>query len=138
MSGTSRASSLFRAISKSITGTQKNHSALRAAMLEFMVHPDNVVAIGRFLEGSHIRDVDKACDAVEFYSRDRKMSYDKMWGTNIEIGVIATMFQAIFGQYPSRRGWIICRSIRRCRGAIQRRVPRGGREPLSSCHSIVG
>ena len=88
VSGTSRASSLFRAISKSITGTQKNHSALSAAMLEFVVHPDNVVAIGRFLEGSHIRDVDKACDAVESYSRDRKMSHEKTWGTNIEISVI--------------------------------------------------
>ena len=68
------------------------------------------------------------------------MSHEKSRGTNIEISVIATMFQAIivvFGQYPSRRGWMICPPIRRCIGAIQRRAPRGGREPLSSCHFIL-
>ena len=115
---------LFRAISKSITGTQENHSALRAAMLEFMVCPDNVVAIGRFLESSHIRDVDKARHAVESYIRDHRMSDEKTWGTNIEMSVIAAMFQAViivFGQYPSRRGWIRYPPIRRCTGAMQRR-----------------
>ena len=39
------------------------------------------------------------------------MCDEKTWGMNIEISVIATMFQAIivlFGQYPSRCGWILC------------------------------
>lgn len=113
---------LFRAISKSITGTQDNHYALRLAVVNFMVHPDSVVAIGRFLCGSHIVSVDIAHDAVESYTTGSNMRDERTWGTEKELSVIASMFQAtvnVFGTYPSKHNWQAYPPIRHCKVAMQ-------------------
>ena len=99
---------LFRAISKETTGTQKNHGAIREAIINFMEHPQNAQAFGALLFPQS-PDAESAIHNISTYIDKSKMRQNSAWGTEKEITVAATLFQAdilIFSKFGRGRKWL--------------------------------
>ena len=88
---------LFRAISKSITGTQKNHQAVRKAVVKWMVCSDHPTALAKYIVSydwlAEIeRDKSKCPQAIQNYIDTSGMSI-AAWGSDKEMVALATMLQ---------------------------------------------
>ena len=98
---------LYRSISKAITGTEDNHFAVRMSLINFMLHPDNVVAFGRFLRTGISYDLD-AFKAVKSHINRHRLYLKTSWSTEYEIFAAATMFQVkimVYSEYSNYRDW---------------------------------
>ena len=99
---------LFRAISKAVTGTQSNHRAVRLALINFMLHQENAIRFARYLFAPIYNTQEKALKCLESYIESSGMHRITSWGSDKEIVVAATLFQAninIFCSYGSKRSW---------------------------------
>ena len=98
---------LFRALSKEITGTQKNHRAVRLAVKNFLTDVDNAKKFGKYL--FQLSNGQDPVSKVTEYLADKKRCSD-VWGSDKEITVAATMFQVdklIFSQFGRQgRKWL--------------------------------
>ena len=88
---------LFRAISKSITGTQKNHQAVRKVVVKWMVCSDHPTALAKYIVSydwlAEIeRDKSKCPQAIQNYIDTSGMSI-AAWGSDKEMVALATMLQ---------------------------------------------
>lgn len=80
----------FRALAFAITGSQENHKAIRLAIINFCLLPENVTHLSAFF-GLDVGTFDPI-DVMSEYIRDNNM--DKCgWGTTNEILAAATLFQ---------------------------------------------
>ena len=97
---------LFRAISKEITGTQKNHRAVRLAVKNFLTDTHNAELFGRWLFQINEEKEDAVSKVVEYVKNLRSGA----WGSDKEITVAATMFQVdilVFSQFGRQgRKWL--------------------------------
>ena len=97
----------YRSISKAITGTEDNHFAVRLSLINFMLHPDNVVAFGRFLRTGISYYLD-AFKAVKSHINRHRLYLKTSWSTEYEIFAAATMFQVkimVYSEYSNYRDW---------------------------------
>lgn len=104
---------LFRAISKSITGTQKNHKAVREAVVKWMVCSDHPIALANYIVSNHDwvaeikRDKSVCPQAIQNYIDTSDMS-GAAWGSDNEIVALATMLQTtifVSNKVVGRRVW---------------------------------
>ena len=93
---------LFRAISKELMGTERNHKAVRLAVTKFLTNSDNAKIFGQVFEG----DKDPLSKVTSYTAR----LPNDAWGTDKEITVLATMFQVdilVFSQFGKQgRTWL--------------------------------
>ena len=97
----------YRSITKAITGTEDNHFAVRMSLINFMLHPDNVVAFGRFICTGISYDL-QAFRAVKSHINRCKLFLETSWSTEYEIFAAATMFQVkimVYSEYSNYRDW---------------------------------
>lgn len=88
---------LFRAISKSITGTQKNHQAVRKAVVNWMLCADHPPAVAKYVvsyewQAEIERDNSICPQAMQEYIDTSGMSHCA-WGSDKELVAFATMLQ---------------------------------------------
>ena len=98
---------LFRAISKEITGTQKNHRAMRLAVKNFLTDTQNAELFGRWLfQINEEKNEDPVSKVAEYVKNLRSGA----WGSDKEITVAATMFQVdimVYSQFGRQgRKWL--------------------------------
>ena len=80
----------FRALAFAITGSQENHKAVRLAIVNFCLHPENVTRLSAVF-GLDVGSFDPI-DLMSKYIKDNGM--DKCgWGTTNEILAATTLFQ---------------------------------------------
>ena len=98
---------LFRAISKEITGMQKNHRAVRLAVKNFLTDTQNTELFGRWLfQINEEKNEDPVSKVAEYVKNLRSGA----WGSDKEITVAATMFQVdimVYSQFGRQgRKWL--------------------------------
>ena len=100
---------LFRAISKAVTGTQKNHAAVRKAVVQWMLCGDHPPELAKYI-GSYDQSTAVSRDTslvVKNYVEKSGMS-QCAWGSDKEIRALATMFQIdiyVSNNSPGGRRW---------------------------------
>ena len=87
---------LFRSLSYLITGSVRQHMAVRSAILEHMVN------IGHFLLGRHIPE---RFTSVQQYIEETGMDKFGEWGTNIEMSTLAHLLQTTIYSFVERPGY---------------------------------
>ena len=77
------------------------------SLINFMLHPDNVVAFGRFIRTGISYNL-QAFRAVKSHINRRKLFLETSWSTEYEIFAAATMFQVkimVYSEYSNYRDW---------------------------------
>ena len=91
-----------------MTGTQSNNEAVRLALINFMLHQENAIRFARYLFAPTYNTQEKALECLESYINSNRMHQITSWGTENEIIVAATLFQAninIFCSFGNKRSW---------------------------------
>ena len=86
---------LFRAISKAVTGNEANHFAVRTIICDFMSLDNNTEAFGTLVY-TNTHDNSDPSIIIENYIKSKKLRNNKIWGSDVEIIVAATMLQVTF------------------------------------------
>uniref|UniRef100_A0A1X7V5W8 OTU domain-containing protein n=1 Tax=Amphimedon queenslandica TaxID=400682 RepID=A0A1X7V5W8_AMPQE len=97
----------FRTLSKAITGTEANHYAVRVSLINFMLHPENVLASGRILCQGVVYDID-AQKAKTSHINKCKLYSETAWSTEYKVFAAASMFQVkikVFIEYVDHHVW---------------------------------
>ena len=97
---------MFRALSYVITGSEKHHLQVRANILEHMESIASLVL-------GHIRGRCNAmhnCSSVKEYIKLTKMNKPHVWGTDIELLVVAHLLKTCINFYMTReQKWFVYR-----------------------------
>ena len=97
---------MFRALSYVITGSEKHHLQVRANILEHMESTASLVL-------GHIRGCCNAmhnCSSVKEYIKLTKMNKPHVWGTDIELLVVAHLLKTCIHFYMTReQKWFVYR-----------------------------
>ena len=98
---------LFRAMS---TGSEDHHLGMRGAITAHMLSiPELLTGLGADGRENYLEFYNGGYSSVECYLEQTRMAEGGMWGTDIEMSVLAHLLQTFVYSYSATGGyWIAC------------------------------